>query len=153
MSKKPVQISDHDSPTPSELAELYGTLGWTAYTRDLESLVRAVANSTYVVTARYGGQLIGLARALSDDVSILYLQDILVRPEFQGRGIGKQLMGRCQERYRHVRAQVLMTDDLPSQTAFYRSMGWTRMQELEGPPLNIFVLFPDETTRDQSEAK
>ena len=97
------------------------------------------------MTARHNGQLIGLARCLSDDVSIFYLQDILVRPEFQRRGIGTQLMSRCQDRYQHVRTQVLMTDDLASQLAFYRSTGWTRMQEVEDPPLNIFVRFLDET--------
>ena len=148
MSAHPVQVSDRDSPTPGELAELYSALGWTAYTRDLDSLVRAVSNSTYVVTARSKGQLIGLARAMSDDVSIFYLQDILVRPEFQGQGIGRQLMDRCQERFRNVRSQVLMTDDLPSQLEFYRSMGWTRIQELEGPALNMFVRFPDESAPD-----
>ena len=140
-----VELSDSDPATKTELLHLYEAAGWKAYTRDPASLARAVANSTYVVTARHNGQLIGLARCLSDDVSIFYLQDILVRPEFQRRGIGTQLMSRCQDRYKHVRTQVLMTDDLASQYAFYRSMGWTRMQELEGPPLNIFVRFPDES--------
>ncbi|MDJ0664952.1 MAG: GNAT family N-acetyltransferase [Acidimicrobiia bacterium] len=139
-----VEISDSDTVTDTELLDLYEALGWRAYTRDPASLVRAIANSTFVVTARHDGQLIGLARGLSDDVSIFYLQDILIRQEFQGRGIGRQLMSRCQDRYQHVRTHVLMTDDLASQFAFYRSTGWTRMQELEGPPLNIFVRFLDE---------
>ncbi len=125
------------------LMDLYGSVGWGAYTSNPDGLTRAVANSTYVVTAWQEGQLVGLARALSDDVSIFYLQDILVRIEFQTQGIGRELMGRCDERYKHVRTKVLMTDDEPQQLGFYRSMGYTLMRDLDGPPLNIFVQFRD----------
>ena len=52
-------------------------------------------NSTYIVTARQDERLIGLARCLSDDVSIVYLQDILVTEACQCRGIGHRLLEAC----------------------------------------------------------
>ena len=60
-------------------------------TRDGRSahLPTAIRNSTYVVTAWHADQLVGLARGLSDDVSIFYLQDILVHPDYQRTGIGE----------------------------------------------------------------
>ena len=114
-----------------DLLDLYESVGWSAYTGDPEGLVRAIEGSTYVVTARHEGALIGLARVLSDDVSILYLQDILVRPEWQRRGVGRALLLRCLERYGHVRTKALLTDDEDRQHRFYRAMGFTDVADVD----------------------
>jgi hypothetical protein len=64
--------------------ELYDSVGWEAYTRSPDTLAKAIENSSIVVTAHdEHGELIGLARGLSDDATVFYLQDILVRPEHQ----------------------------------------------------------------------
>jgi len=94
-----------------QLAQLYEAVGWEAYTRDLKGLAQAVENSTLVVAAWAKDALIGLIRCLSDDVSIVYLQDILVHPDWQGQGVGRRLTETCLERYTHVRQKVLLTDN------------------------------------------
>jgi len=86
-----VDIEIVESVDTDELVDLYASVGWEAYASDPEELARAVAGSTWVMTARHDGELIGLARGLSDDVSIFYLQDILVRPEWQRRGVGRAI--------------------------------------------------------------
>ena len=100
---------------------------------------KAVRNSTYVVSAWSGNTLIGLARGLSDDVSIFYLQDILVRPAFQGQGIGRRLIDNCLERFAHVRSKVLLTDDQEKQLRFYESLGFKNTKHLVKWQLNTFV--------------
>lgn len=134
-----VEILDGLLPRPEELLGLYTAVGWQAYTADLDDLTRALVNSTYVVTARSAGKLLGLARGLSDDVSIFYLQDILVRPDWQHRGIGRQLLSNCLQRFDHVRQKVVLTDDLPAQHRFYESMGYTNSQNLTEIDLHTFV--------------
>lgn len=119
-----------------ELHDLYGSVGWTAYTRDRTALADAIANSTHVATARNGAELIGLSRGLSDDVSIFYLQDVLVRPDWQHRGVGRLLVQHCLDRFSHVRQKVLLTDDMTSQHLFYRAMGFTDTQDMS---LHAFV--------------
>ena len=84
------------------------------------------------------GDLVGLARAISDDVSICYLQDILVSPHQQRAGIGQALISNIMERYVHVRQKVLLTDDEPGQRAFYQSSGFTEAHDFD-PPLRAFV--------------
>ena len=125
-----------------QLLGLYDSVGWAAYTtvKRRSELQKAIRNSTYVVTAWSGSTLVGLVRGLSDDVSIFYLQDILVRPEFHRRGIGKQLMARCLDRYKHVRSKVLLTDDEEKQLRFYESAGFTNIQNLTKYQLNAFIL-------------
>lgn len=123
----------------TDLVGLYASVGWSAYAGDPDSLARAVEQSSHVVSARdSNGQLVGLARAISDDVSICYLQDILVSPRQQRAGIGKALVENILERYIHVRQKVLLTDDELSQRAFYESIGFIEAHDF-GPPLRAFV--------------
>lgn len=82
--------------------------------------------STYVATWRdSAGRLVGLARAISDDATICYVQDILVNPSFQRYGAGRAILEAIQSRYSHVRQAVLITDNEPGQRAFYRPRGLT----------------------------
>lgn len=125
-----------------EALALYRSVGWAAYTRDPALLVQAIKNSSFVVTARNAeADLVGLARAVSDDATICYLQDILVDPAFQGAGVGRHLVEAVQTRYRHVRQTVLLTDDEPGQRAFYQALGFTEGDDFSPGPLRVFVLF------------
>ena len=81
--KPEIELSVVESVDPDDLEALYSSVGWVSYTNDIPKLNRAVANSTYVVAARCGDDLVGLARGMSDDASLFYLQDILVRPDQQ----------------------------------------------------------------------
>ena len=124
-------------PTQDELFTLYDANGWGAYTLDPEGLHRGVTNSTYTVVARDQGELVGLARVISDDHSIMYLQDILVLPSHQRQGIGRALLERCLERFAHCRGKVLMTDDEERQILFYESLGY--VQSTRVPHLTVFL--------------
>lgn len=118
-------------PALDELLHLYGAVGWTAYIRDSEGLARAFRQSSFVWTARSGGgELVGLVRGLSDDVSLLFVQDLLVRPDWQRRGVGRALMEAVLTRYAHVMQTVLLTDDGPEQLAFYESLGFQNTRDL-----------------------
>jgi ribosomal protein S18 acetylase RimI-like enzyme len=139
LSPNPVLRTGRDLPL-SELLALYEAVGWTAYTRDPEGLARAVANSTYVASLWEGERLVGLARVLSDDVSICYLQDILVHPQLQGRGLGRRMVEHCLERFAHVRQKVLLTDDEERQKRFYAALGFRKVSEMPFP-LNAYVRF------------
>lgn len=134
-----IVITADDRPDRQELIALYDAVGWTAYTRDPEVLEAAVAGSTHVVTARYGEELLGLARVVSDGASIAYLQDVLVRPELQREGVGRQLVKAAMEPFEHCRQKVLLTDDEPRQRAFYESLGYVEIRDHADGHLRAFV--------------
>ncbi|MFC2082479.1 GNAT family N-acetyltransferase [Candidatus Bipolaricaulota bacterium] len=142
MTKHGIELRTDSELPVSSLFALYTAVGWGAYTNEerREDLHKAVENSSYVVSAWEGEKLVGLARGLSDDVSIFYLQDILVHPEYQRRGIGEQLLQACLDRYAHVRSKVLMTDDEVRQRLFYEKAGFRNSKDLAGAKLNTFVL-------------
>jgi GNAT superfamily N-acetyltransferase len=136
-----IQVTTGEVPADGELVELYEAVGWTAYTRDPELLSRAVKGSTLVATARFEGQLLGLARVVSDGASICYLQDVLVRPELQREGVGRQLVEAVLKPYDHVRQKVLLTDDEPQQRAFYERLGYSEIRDVGEGRLRAFVRF------------
>ncbi|MFY9679306.1 GNAT family N-acetyltransferase [Glutamicibacter protophormiae] len=127
-------------PARDELLGLYDAVGWTAYTQDPQRLEAAIAASLSVVTARAAGRLVGLARIVGDGLTIAYLQDLLVAPEYQRAGVGSELFRLAFLPYDKVRQKVLITDDEPRQLAFYRSMGFSEIRDLEHPT-RAFVRF------------
>jgi len=130
-----------ERPGRDELVDLYDAVGWSAYTREPDALVEAVAGSHLVLTARTDdGSLVGLVRTVSDGVTIAYVQDLLVRPEHQRGGVGGALLDAVLDRYSGVRQTVLLTDAEPGQRAFYESRGFTEVHDVAPAPLRSFVL-------------
>ncbi len=147
-----IEYADDEVVPIPELEKLYDAVGWTAYTDDPDGLARAVDRSTFVVTARDEDQnLVGLARCLSDDVSIMWLQDVLVHPDHHRKGIGTFLVSVCLHKYNHVRQKVLMTDDEPGQAAFYRSLGYQNTNDFGPPTMNVFAQIANHPDQQTSE--
>lgn len=134
-----VSIVADAAPSRENLVGLYTSVGWLAYTNDPERLEMAVGNSTYVACLYDRDELVGIVRGLSDDVSIFYLQDIIVHPDFQGEGHGRELLEHILERFAHVRQKVLMTDNEERQHRLYRSVGYRDVTEVDD--LHVFVRF------------
>lgn len=64
-----------------------------------------------------------------DGASILFIQDIIVLPEFQRKGIGTDLLRAIIRRYPDVYQTELMTDNTDKTIAFYKSLGFTPATE------------------------
>lgn len=125
-------------PALDETLDLYDAVGWSAYTAHPETLERSLLGSRHVVTARRDGVLLGLARVVGDGAVLAYLQDVLVRPEVQGQGIGRRLVEEVLAPFDTVRQQVLLTDAEPGQRAFYEALGFVEAHDHD-PGLRSFV--------------
>ena len=55
----------------------------------IDSMLR---HTNLIVTARAGGQLVGIARSVTDFAFCCYLSDLAVDKAWQGKGIGRRLM-------------------------------------------------------------
>ena len=113
-----------------ELTELYTQVGWTNYSRDPELIRNAFAGSLCVLGAYEDLQLAGIIRAVGDGASILYIQDIVVRPDMQRKGVGTALVRAMLERYPNVYQTVLLTDDTDVSVEFYKSLGFTAVTDM-----------------------
>lgn len=67
--------------------------------------------------------LIALGRAISDGVFMVYFPDLLVKPEWQNKGIGSQMMNVLLKRFEGFHNQVLIAEDEAAR-AFYLKQGF-----------------------------
>lgn len=77
-----------------------------------------------VITAWDDQKLVGLVRVVGDGLTIIYIQDLLVHPNYQNQTIGTTLMTKVLNRYKQVRQRVLLTDDAPDVRKFYEKNGF-----------------------------
>ena len=123
-------IQEYTEYNEKEILGLYASVGWTAYTDDPEALRNGFAHSLLTLAAYDSEQLLGLIRAVGDGYTVVFIQDILVFPEFQRKGVGTALMRALLARFPAVRQIELATDDTPGTVAFYRSLGFRPLSEL-----------------------
>lgn len=62
--------------------------------RPLEQVEKALANGLFRVSAISNGEVVGMGRLVGDGAMYWYLQEIIVLPEYQGKGIGKAIVNR-----------------------------------------------------------
>jgi GNAT superfamily N-acetyltransferase len=116
-------------------------VGWATYARDSDTVHRAMRGLSRVASARRDGHLLGLARVISDGATILHLQDVVVRPAEQRRGLGKRLVKEAFAPFESVRQKVLLTDDEPGQRAIYESLGFAETRPFDDGSLHAFAKF------------
>lgn len=125
-----MEVKEYSLYHRDEILDLYESVGWTNYTARPEMLKGAYENSLLTLAAYEDKALVGIVRVVGDGASIVFIQDLLVRPEFQRKGIGTALMKAVLERYPAVYQMELMTDDTEKTAAFYQSMGFQRAESL-----------------------
>ena len=95
----------------NDLKKLYLSVQWFSYTDDMGTLKQAISNSLAVVSAWDNDKLVGLTRVVGDGSTIIYVQDLLVHPEYQNKRIGTIMLSMILDKYKQVRQKVLLTDD------------------------------------------
>jgi ribosomal protein S18 acetylase RimI-like enzyme len=106
-------------PTEKELKELYHSVGWFNYLTDEFTLTTLLNQSSFFITVKDNEQLIGLIRVITDDISIVYIQDLIVLPAYQRHGIGSELLNQVLNSFQHIRQIVLLTDNEQTKRKFY----------------------------------
>jgi ribosomal protein S18 acetylase RimI-like enzyme len=108
--------------TSEELEHLFLSVNWESG-KYPDKLVRAMKNSTHVISAWDGDKLVGLVRALDDGETVAFLHYLLVDPEYQGLHIGDELMKRIMKCFKDLLYVKIMPSD-PKTIPFYKRYGF-----------------------------
>lgn len=108
--------------TADELQKLFLSVHWESGNYP-EKLVRAMHNSTRVISAWDGDKLVRLVRALDDGETVAFLHDLLVDPAYQGQYIGDERMKRIMSFYQKLLYVKVMPSD-PKTIQFYERYGF-----------------------------
>lgn len=125
-----IVISEYKEYNHDEIIDLYKSVGWVNYVEHPDKLEEGYKNSLCVLAAYNGEEVVGILRAVGDGATIVFIQDIIVLPEYQRMGIGTKLIKSAIERYKDVYQIELLTDDTQKTIAFYRSVGLIPAKEI-----------------------
>lgn len=112
--------------TERDVEGLFLSVGWLSGKYPTR-LTQALKSSSLVVTAWDGGKLVGLIRALDDGGMVAFLHYLLVRPEYQGKGIAVHLLAIATAKYKDYLYINIMPDEKRN-VAFYQKHGFTLLE-------------------------
>ena len=85
-----VDLEITDYITPEEYMEMRKAVEWSAF--PLEEASEGLKNSFILVCFRVDGKPVAIGRVISDRGYVVYIADVIVMPEYQGKGIGRMLI-------------------------------------------------------------
>lgn len=122
-----ITYNDTKKDLPAEqLHHLFYSAGWAGSecTPDPDTLRHFSApfmNSTLVISAWDNDRLIGVVRVLSDKIIRSVIHDLVIDPEYQNKGIGKELIRRCIEHFPNSEWLVQTEKHI---SGYYEKMGF-----------------------------
>lgn len=76
--------------TSEEFIALRRAVGWNY--PDAAIISKGLQNTIFSVCAEFENEIVGYGRIIGDAAFTLYIQDIIIKPEFQRKGIGMSIM-------------------------------------------------------------
>ena len=130
---------DTDAMDWNELSRLYtiAPLG----VKPVAYLKKVMKNSMFKCFVHSGTTLIGAGRAVADGADCAYFCDIVVHPEFQGKGIGKSIVNNLLSLSKGHKKIILYAN--PGKEAFYEKLGFK-------PMMTAMAIFQDQDAAVQS---
>jgi ribosomal protein S18 acetylase RimI-like enzyme len=128
MAPNVIQYRETREVPLESISDLYRANKWSSAEKP-ETLQKALLSSHSLVTAWDATKLVGLGNAISDGYLVVYYPHLLVLPEYQGRGIGTELMRRLMARYEGFHQHMLVADGRALD--FYRKCGFERAGQTE----------------------
>ena len=117
------------------LRDLFLSVNWESG-KYPERLVVAMQNSDSVFSAWDNEKLVGLINILDDGIMTAYIHFLLINPEYQGKGIGKELLRMTKEKYKDYLRVVLIAED--KEVGFYQNSGFEIFKGATGMVINSF---------------
>ena len=86
-----------------EFNYFFDEVGWGAH--DYEVSEQALNNNIYSVSVYDNDKIIGYGRIIGDGIIYLYIHDVMVHPNYQGQGIGKQIMKKLVDKINEIKKE------------------------------------------------
>lgn len=115
-------VRDSKDFKQDEIKELFSSVGWEL-SIPAEVLYNAMMNSTNIITAWEDDELIGLARSMDDGCWSANIDCLIVRSDYQRRGVGKSLLNALLEKTENI-TYISVSPSDSANVEFYKKLGF-----------------------------
>lgn len=126
-------------PDKTAFHELYETTGWNrkyAFTED--DLAKALHNSYFLICAYHNGKLVGFGRLISDGIYQTFIGDMIVHPNFQKKGIGREILTGLIAKCRTDGMKWIQLTSAKGKMEFYRKFGFEE-RPTDAPGMQMYL--------------
>ena len=121
-----IQIKETKDINQSDVIEIYKANNWSSAEKP-DELFNALLNSHSLLTAWHDEKLVGIGNAISDGYLVVYYPHLVIHPDYHGKGIGKSILKKFQEKYGNFHQQILVADG--GAITFYEKCGFEKAGE------------------------
>lgn len=105
-----------------QVSKIINHIGWGE--RSPRALKSAFTKSSFVRFAYDGDKFIGMGRTVDDGMYYGWIVDLIVLPEYQGKGIGGYILKQLEEDLKPFISTMLTA--APGKSTFYEKRGWIK---------------------------
>lgn len=117
-------------PSPELFFELFETTGWnTKYELSKEELFLALKKSWYTISVYDDKKLVGFGRIICDGIVHALILDVIILPERQGEGIGKEVMKKLVAKCKKHKIRDIQLFSAKDKAGFYEKLGFECRKE------------------------
>jgi ribosomal protein S18 acetylase RimI-like enzyme len=108
----------------AEFRGLFDSVGWVPYR--VATIAAALEGSLFGTVALTDGEVVAMGRVVGDGGKFFYIQDLAVRPKYQGRGIGRRIVCRLVSRIEMMApgSPFIGVFATPEAIPLYRTLGF-----------------------------
>lgn len=110
--------------------DLFQSTGWNAdYKFTIEDLDSAIENSRYSISVYLKNNLIGYGRIISGGIHHALIVDLIISPDYQGKGIGSELLKKLLEKCIQNKIRDIQLFSAKDKFKFYEKFGFEKRNE------------------------
>ncbi len=112
-------------PSAEDYFNLFETTGWNEkYRFSKDELDQAIHKSWYLISAYDGNRLAGFGRIISDGIHHALIVDLIVHPDYQRHGIGREILLKLTEQCKKYRIRDIQLFSAKGKSHFYKKAGY-----------------------------
>ena len=123
------RIEFKETISTEEFCRLRESVGFQKLTKEQAKTV--LSNTSFLVNAVCDEKSVGIVRVLTDMLTDAYITDVIVSPDFQGRGLGRNLLDQVVSRLKELSVNnVKLACSLyanPGKETFYEKFGFQKL--------------------------
>jgi ribosomal protein S18 acetylase RimI-like enzyme len=118
-------------PSAKAFFDLFETTGWNdKYELSQEEYYVALQNSWYCISVYDNNQLVGFGRVICDGVVHALILDVIVHPDKQGKGIGKDIMDKLMAQCKKHKVRDIQLFSATDKAGFYEKLGFRKRKDV-----------------------